>query len=710
MDDGYSLNLITKYKILAYQYKFLNKNSGDSFTIGLNDDGTGACSSGKGAILQAYPIFELAVRNDQRNKAGQHGIWDFFSFYGQRNIGFQGILLESSHAQLVTLQNKIRRVLALPAQPILDTDDGYIDITWTDANGIEWSIDAKITTDVKFSRVLREQTKCSFMINMKASNPYILSSTEYSEEQLRGWRSGSMYLPVFLPGKINIGYNEVLNIYQDGTADSPGTYRISGPGTDMKITKLVETFSNSTTISDFDSGWTGGTEDETHFQTKDAARKLTSTGAQATMSLTSSLNLHDGDFITGYFYVDNAINLALGAYTAGENYIKFITTDGVDEFVLELSGGNDTINDGWNYFVASKDQFKQIGSPSWSTIIKTECSIKAKTSTTLNVTFDDLKCRDISFGTQMLKLETTLAADEYVDFNVLNGTIEDANGVDMTSYLSSDSTWFYVTPKQNLFVLESSDANPNITYEFPYILKDLVDSTGLIGYWHFDDKDLTKVVDYVGSYDGIFVGSGLNYLSSSVDGSQYYLDYPGTGGYITLQTPFQDVATFSKGSITFRVKFGSYAADTRVIDQFLGVNPSDIKYDLSSDKLHVTYYLDSGIKGLASATGFAATYGTDTWIYVVINFDATGVGTEMYINNVLSDSDVTTGTEFDTGLLHCRFGTTSAAADDLTGGLDEIRFYNGVTLDANARALLYFDAAQEKYKNQMTVTWNNAIL
>jgi Concanavalin A-like lectin/glucanases superfamily len=692
--------------MLAYTYKFTNNNTGESFTIGLNDDGTGACSSGKGIILQAYPVFELAVRNDQRNKAGQHGIWDFFSFYGQRNISFQGLLLESTHARLVTLQNKIRRVLALPAQPVLDTDDGYIDITWTDANGIEWSVNAKITTDVKFSRALREQTRGSFMISMKASNPYILSTTEYSEEQLRGWRSGAMYLSAFLSSKINIGYNEVLNIYQDGTADSPGTYRVYGPGTNLKLTKLVEVFSNSTTISDFDSGWSGGSEDETHFQTVDVARKLTSTGAQATMSLTAAKDLSAADFITGYFYVDDASNLALGDYTGGENYIKFITTDGVDEFVLELYGGNDTIKDGWNYFIAPKGQFKIIGGPSWSNITKTECSIKAKTGTTLNVTFDALKNRDVSFTENILKLETTLTSSEYADFNVLNGTIQKNDGTDMTPYLSTDSVWSYVTPKQNLFVLESSDANPNITYEFPYTFRDPVDSTGILAYWHFDDKNSSSVIDYVGVEDCTFVGSGLNYVSSSINGSQYYLDYPGTGGYLDYLTPYRSF-TVTSAAISFWFKTTSFASDFTLLYRYFGIDDSRIEYDQASDELRVIYKIDGTTKTIA-ISNFSSTYSVDTWYQVIVNFDIT-TGATVYINNSSVGTNSTTGSIIDTGVESARFGY-GAASGNISGGLDEIRFYNGVTLDANTRELLYFDAAQEKYKSQLKVTWNNAIL
>lgn len=266
--------------------------------------------------------------------------------------------MADSHSDLVYFQNKIKEVLTLPAQPIASTNDGYITVSWTDVNGEDWELDAKITRDTQFARNLGHKTQCSFLINMKADNPYILSSTLYTASQLRGWRSGQMLLSSFLASKINLKYSRVLNIYQGGTGDSPATYRLLGPGTNLKVTKLIESFSNSTTLSDFTTGWTGGTDDTEHYQTSEKAQQITSTGSQATMELTGTFDLTAADFISFYFYIDDVDNFAVGDHTTGQNFIKLKTTDGVDEFVLELSGGNNTIQTGWNYFVVLRQEFK----------------------------------------------------------------------------------------------------------------------------------------------------------------------------------------------------------------------------------------------------------------------------------------------------------------------------------------------------------------
>lgn len=693
--------------MLGYAYTLTNNHTGRSFTIGRNDDGTGVCAVGRGILLQDYPTFELAVRNAQRNKAGQHGIWDFFSFYGQRNITFSGIIMANSHSDLDQFQDKIRDVLTLPSQPIANTNDGYITVSWTDTNGESWSVDAKIQSDVQFSRNLGNKLRSTFFISLKADNPYLLSSESFSGSQLRGWRGGQLLLSAFLGSKINLKFNEVLNIYQTGTADAPATYRLFGPGTDLKVTKLTETFTNSTTISDFSSGWSGGTEDTDNFQTVGKAQKLTSTGSQSTMTLTSALDLTGADFITFYFFVDNVDNFAIGDYTTGQNYIKFKDTAGVDEFVLELSGGNDTIRNGWNYFIALRQEFKTIGSPSWSTITSVELSIKAKATTTLNVTFDDLRNRDISFTEQKLELNTTLSTNEYVDLDVINGTITRSDGSDASGFLSSDSTWFYISPRQNLLLCESSDANPNVTFEFPYTFRDPVDSANLLGYWHFDDKDLTQVTDFVGTDNGTFISSGLNYLSSSINGSQYALDFPGTGGYISIETPYRNIIGVTTAAIAFNFQTTSFASDFTLLYQYFGITDSRIEYDQASDQLRIIYKIDSVTKTIAISS-FSSSYSVDTWINVMINFDVTSAVT-VYIDNAQVGQDTTTGTSFDTGLLTSRWGA-DGSGNNFTGLVDEIRYYNGGILDSDTRTLLFEDAAQEKYKNQLTVTWNNAQL
>jgi len=115
-----------------------------------------------------------------------------------------------------------------------------------------------------------------------------------------------------MPTSIQDVYLRKLSLYQAGTADSPATYRMYGPLTNPKVSKLEEAFSNSLLISDFQAadGWTGdNVTDLVNFQSQEEAQKLTSTGTQQTMRLTGALDLSDPKYLNFYFYVDTAANL-----------------------------------------------------------------------------------------------------------------------------------------------------------------------------------------------------------------------------------------------------------------------------------------------------------------------------------------------------------------------------------------------------------------
>jgi hypothetical protein len=277
-----------------------------------------------------------------------------------------------------------------------------------------------------------------------------------------GWRQGMGILPMFLPNNISIAYNNLLNVYQAGSADAPATYRVYGACTNPKVTKFTEVFTNSTTLSDFSSGWVGGVEDTDIYQTGNCSRKLTSlVGAQDKMQFACSLDLTSAEWITFFFYVDDVTKM-----DTTDNWVKFKETDGVHEFYIDYSVGNENIRNGWNYFRLLKDQFEITGAPSWDSITEIEFSIKATAGQTLNVNFGDLRLRDISHTEQKLELALSLLAGEYVDFDVQNGMVTKSDGTDVSGYLTYDSEWFFLSPRQNLFMYES-DTNPLATWVMP---------------------------------------------------------------------------------------------------------------------------------------------------------------------------------------------------------------------------------------------------
>lgn len=452
--------------MLAYSYNVKNNYNLEEIDINAAIDSEQGCVTvdGKptGIRLTAYPMFELEVRNLEQEKMGQHGIFDFYSFYGKRNITFEGEIYAESHEQLVLLQNRIKRVFTLPSQPIKDVNDGYVTIKWTDATGTEYFINAKIQQDLNFSRTAGEKTSSRFYVSLKADVPYVLTTEEYEVSTFMGWRQGQMLLPTFLPNNFNIVFNNLINIYQAGSADSLGKFRLYGPCTNPKITKLKEVFSFEELISDFTFDWTGGEEDKEIFQRNGLARKLISTnGVIETMYKNNTQNLIPGEFINFYLYIDDITKM-----DTTDNEIRFVENEGIDEFYAGFDLGNKTLRSGWNYFTLLKDEFRKIGNPSWGDIVKITCNIKATTGNTLEVTFDDLYQRTITYSERFLQIAISLGAGEYLDIDTSTGTITRGGSIDESGNLTLDSDWFQIEPKQNFLIYES-DENPLLSWEYP---------------------------------------------------------------------------------------------------------------------------------------------------------------------------------------------------------------------------------------------------
>ena len=200
--------------MLNYRFTLTNKFNGKTITLGTDTAGNFAEDVGRGIILQSYPGFELEVRNEEKYKSGQHGIWDFLSYYGKRNITFQGYIIGKTHAEVITYERLMQQVLSLPAQPVVGVNDGYVELKWEDDFGNVWLTDVKIQQDLQFSRPLKQTLVANFFVSLKATNPFVLSETQYSISGLRGWRQGQFILPGFLPNTIDIVFNNAINLYQ----------------------------------------------------------------------------------------------------------------------------------------------------------------------------------------------------------------------------------------------------------------------------------------------------------------------------------------------------------------------------------------------------------------------------------------------------------------------------------------------------------------
>jgi hypothetical protein len=206
-----------------------NKNDESKFVV-INDH-----SDPENFIaLQQYPTMEVDIRNDEINREGQHGVWDFFSFYGKRIFVFEGVIVGEDEDSVTTLKKALDSVCQLPPQPT-SSNDGTVLVQWTDPNGKSWESEAKLSSAISYSRNMQEKYRLDFMISLKAPNPVILSQETFEINGVRGYPTGSFTLPFTLPFSIGVAYINKFEVDNDGSMDADITFRMYG-GTHFAIT------------------------------------------------------------------------------------------------------------------------------------------------------------------------------------------------------------------------------------------------------------------------------------------------------------------------------------------------------------------------------------------------------------------------------------------------------------------------------------------
>jgi len=240
--------------MIGYQYTIENKN-GDSFVI--NDHTT--TPSQIIALLQ-YPDFDVDVKGREIDKQGQHGIWDFFSYYGRRNMTFEGVIIGDTEADAETVRKNMQKVLALPTQPST-IKNGYVTVKWTDANGDSWQIEAKIFRNLRVDRRLKQVYRLDFRFTLKADDPFIISQTENTSNGTRGYvDNGGLTVPLDVPFSWSLSNENVLTVTNTGGASANTVIRINGESQGAITNPVVKNlttgamFEIATTIAD-DTKW-----------------------------------------------------------------------------------------------------------------------------------------------------------------------------------------------------------------------------------------------------------------------------------------------------------------------------------------------------------------------------------------------------------------------------------------------------------------------
>lgn len=205
----------------GYKFKITNSN-GDFFYI--NDFVTDPL---RFFALQDYPGFEVDIKNAELAKEGQHGVFDFFSYYGKRLINFEGVIVGEDEGDIEDLKAQMLKVLSLPPIPVIG-DEGNVKIEWIDANGNAWQIDGKMQGYPRFNRGLRQNSRLYFLVTIKCKNPEIESQIETSVDGVRGWQQGDLLVPAIVPGIFSVIYNKEFTVMNVGAIASHTKITIYG--------------------------------------------------------------------------------------------------------------------------------------------------------------------------------------------------------------------------------------------------------------------------------------------------------------------------------------------------------------------------------------------------------------------------------------------------------------------------------------------------
>ena len=177
--------------------------------------------------LQAYPTFDVDIKNNEVSREGQHGVWDFYSYYGRRSITFRGVIVGSTEAEVEAARDDMVKILALPVQPGT-SEDGYVTVKWADANGSSWQIEAKLQNSINFNRNLKETYRLDFIFSLKAADPFIVSQNLITVVGTRGYVSAGAGFPIELPAVIGESQVGVVNINNTGAVYAHTVIRIYG--------------------------------------------------------------------------------------------------------------------------------------------------------------------------------------------------------------------------------------------------------------------------------------------------------------------------------------------------------------------------------------------------------------------------------------------------------------------------------------------------
>ena len=207
-----------------------------------------------------------------------------------------------------------------------------------------------------------------------------------------------------------------------------------------------------------------------------------------------------------------------------------------------------------------------------------------------------------------------------------------------------------------------------------------VNTSGLVGYWKFDDGSGTTAFDSTGNNNNATL-SGTSFSSSSCQVAGC-INFPGGGRYVSI--PDSPSLRFGTGdfSIGFWLKYPSQSGNGYGYSMIIGnqgQTPQGIACftDVYSGNAGYPGHLQCRVQGSNYVDSVSSNLNDNTWRY--FTFVRNGTTLYLYINGILDNSRPVSSINVNTGQPFV-LGANSVAnpsAQDLTGGhMDELQMWN----------------------------------
>lgn len=190
-------------------------------------------------LREASGFSSPAIRNAERDFAGNHGIIDYPSFIGKRVITLSGDIVARTDEAMREAIRTLQVAFSLPAVYTV-SETGYRELKWETQGGQDkFKCTAKIQSLPRIDKPTKAQQRRVFFIQLKCEDPRLYSQDVLTVNLKKTWEQAGITLPNYLPVKLGSISVYRMNLVNEGNFGSAPTIRIMGPAINPRITNAT---------------------------------------------------------------------------------------------------------------------------------------------------------------------------------------------------------------------------------------------------------------------------------------------------------------------------------------------------------------------------------------------------------------------------------------------------------------------------------------